>query len=213
MYDKLLNSNNIAIILGGLPGAGKSTIANAFVNKGFLYICKDVIRYELARRKYGDKPETLLDEYLMKFNRDVHPIIESMINSYFAKHLVISYIDDSKMSVQNQLYAKDYLHTIDFSNCKGIIFDATYFNSKQRKTEIQRINKRIPIYSIYINKTVDECYRGVEKRAATVVDTYNGKDVYGRYVPREVIEQMKKFESLPKKEEGFEEVFIIDNKF
>ena len=212
MYKKLLDMKNIAVMLGGLPGSGKSTIANKFINNNFLCICKDTIRYELARRKYGNKPETLLDEHLQKFNRDVHPIIESMIQSYFGKKADTTVIE-TKMSMQNQMYAIDYINSIDFSNFNGIVFDATYFNSKQRKAEILRIDKRLPMYCIYVNKTVDECYAGVEKRAATIVGMYNGKKVYGRHVPKEVIECMKKFESLPKISEGFEKVFIIENKF
>lgn len=200
-------------MLGGLPGSGKSTIAEKFIQRSFLSICKDTIRYELAKRQYGDMPESLLDEYLQKYGKCCYPIIADMIESFFKKEASTVKIDNSSMSAIRKEHARDYVNSLDYSNLNGIIFDATHFNYAQRKAPLEFLKGRLDTYCIYINKPIDECFKNVQKRAKTVMGHYQGKDVFGRFVPLEVLESMSKYTTLPKKSEGFKDVFIIKNNF
>ena len=203
----------IAIVLGGLPGSGKSTIASYLENNGFFIISKDAIRYELAKQKYGDKSESELDEHLHEFKKCIQPIIAIIVDLYFTHNLnnALNAITTLKNKNVHQ-YVEPYIHTVYSEivnhNYCGIVFDATHFNKQQRRLTIQKMNNRLPIYCIYLHTSVDQAYAGVKKRVATKV-VYNGIETDGRNVPKQVIEEMKKFESLPKIEEGFQDVLII----
>ena len=213
MFKNLFEKKNIAVVLGGLPGSGKSFIANQFASHGFLIICKDTIRYEMAKKIYGNKPESLFDEELQKMGKYVHPILKDMVESFFAKTNIFSNIDEKIKNKEHNAFAKEYVSSIDYNKYKSIVFDATHFNKPQRKAMIDNINGRMEIYCVYINKSLDESYEGVKRRVASIVEIYNNEEIHGRDVPSSVLEDMKKYESLPKKYEGFKEVYIIENKF
>lgn len=213
MFENLFDKSNITVMLGGLPGSGKTFIAKQFESHGFLIICKDTIRYEMARRIFGDKPESLFDDELMRMGRFVHPILKDMIESFIEKTPVFIHIDEKIKNEKHNEFAKSYIKSIDYNKYKSIVLDATHFNKSQRKPMIENIDGRMDIYCIYINKNVEDSYKGVQKRVASVVETYNGKEIHGRDVPRNVLEDMHKYESLPYKSEGFKEVYIIENVF
>ena len=213
MFEDLFKKSNIVVMLGGLPGSGKSFIAKQFENHGFLIICKDTIRYEMARRIFEDKPEPLLEDEMMKMGRFVHPVLKDIIESFIAKTPVFMHVDEKIKNPKHNEFAKEYIKSIDYNKYKSIVLDATHFNKSQRKPMIDNINGRMDIYCIYINKNIEESYAGVQKRVASIVDTYNGKEVHGRDVPKNILEDMHKYESLPYKSEGFKEVYIIENKF
>ena len=209
----LFNEKNIAVILGGLPGSGKSTLAEKFVSRQYLCICKDTIRYEFAKMKFGDKPESLLDEHLQKFSRYCHPVIADMTESYFNKSPVFHSVNFSKMDDEMKAFAKQYISKFDYSTFSGIVYDATYFTRQQRKIPLELIKGRLDAFSIFINKPISSCFKNVQKRSETIIGNYDNKPVYGRFVPFEVLENMNKATVLPKKSEGFKNVYIIANDF
>ena len=203
----------IAIVLGGLPGSGKSTIASYLEEKGFFIISKDTIRHALARQKYGDLPEAQLETYVNEFKKSLHPIIEIIVNLYFSHSLndavnAIQQLKNKNVQSYVEVYIRQLYVEIISHNYSGIVFDATHFNRRQRKLTLHELDKRLPVYCIYLHTSIEQAYEGVKKRVATKV-VYNGIEASGRNVPIAVIEEMKKFESLPKVEEGFKNVLII----
>ena len=218
MEQLLANDSPKVIILGGLPGAGKTTFRKQY-EKDYFIICKDDIRLWFAQQKYGNIPESLITD-LEKFSKNNKFVIPALIELYFNQ----SYIDiikDNFDLFMNLVLKKDYAKTKsnikdyvlsrfeDMTNKKGIIFDATHYAKCQRKEMLHLVNHRCPAYIIYFNVDVDTAKERNLKRASTIIDTIGGINIYGRNVPDNIIESFAKYEKLPSKKEGFKEVFIM----
>src|SRR5574344_806429 len=221
----------IAIILGGLPGSGKSTIANHLQDNGFFVLAKDNIRYELAKMDYGDKPESMLQEYLEGYYYAISFINNTTVSAYnkintLSKEQILADIKVTtdkfyKNSLTKDSNACNKEHIIaciekyvnmfyDGKAVKGIVFDATHFTVKQRRNELNLMKKNMPVYCVYIDVPAEVAYNGVQKRMNTVVGEYEGKKVYGRSVPKNIIESMEQKTVLPSVSEGFDKVFIFN---
>ena len=216
----------IAIIMGGLPGSGKSTLTSMFVNKGFQVVSKDAIRYDLAKIKYGYKPESLFNDILEEFSMYVGVISNCLITAYKCKlkeesydvaltaisnsiHSFYKNAKNADMNVEPYVLAK--VEAIYKSKImKGIVFDATHFTVKQRSRVIHTLNNALPVYAVFIDITADEAIERVKHRSSTVVSQFEGKPVVGRSVPSEVIRSMERLTVLPRKSEGFEDVIILN---
>lgn len=225
----------VGIVIGGLPGVGKSTLTDFFVSKGFLSISKDDIRYKLANSFYeGEKSESELESELENYSVFTHIIIECMVLGYnnhidkVSLNTVNNHIDkriDSYFVEYNKYHEapselvgfiknmiKDVIANIyNNSYARGIIFDATHFTKKQRHVEINYVNNHMPMYAIYLDDSAENAIQGIKKRSSTII-SYNGnKAVYGRFVPSEVVFEMQKNIVLPSINEGFVNAIIINH--
>ena len=196
------------IILGGLPASGKSTLAHQLADKlNFSIICKDSIRLYLAQFKYGKLPENILNDKLYKFSKYIIPIVEICTNFFFSTDNSINNLL-TIFPVSFQPIIANYILSLNLKHSSGIIYDATHFNKQQRKKIINLVNNRLPIYCLYFVRSLDEAKINCEWRANQQIQ-FNNQFYSNKSIPIKILEQMKKFESIPKIEEGFEKVYLL----
>ena len=88
---------------------------------------------------------------------------------------------------------------------RNVILDATHITPKVRKRSFDAINEYGVEYekvAVYINTSVEECARRVEKR---------NQDPNELFLPVEVVYSYGKNIIAPSEEEGFNEIIIIKN--
>lgn len=188
MLEKIKQINDIEgqkyIVLSGLPGAGKSTVCSEFNNIGnYTVICPDDIRLKYARKEFGEDIYESEVEDLMKYDKQVWM--------------------DVKFKVLKAL-----------KNGENIIFDSTALNPKRRKQILGYISKEIEDVvkiSLFLDTPVDVAIQQNINRSKTVIATRNGQDIFGRYVPITVIENMLCNTVLPSVKEDFDYIFIHHN--
>jgi predicted kinase len=179
----LLNTNEQRfVMIGGLQGAGKSTIVKEFEAVGYKVVCPDRLRVEFAQKVEGNenKLEGELVGILENFSRQAWAIAPTLIKKYLAEG-------------------------------HSVIFDATNSTIKRRKQVLQwaRDNKK-PLIAVYVECPLEIALERNLKRAETITGTnVKGEPVYGRYVPGHVIELKALSQVLPTKTEGFFETYIL----
>lgn len=215
-----------AILLGGLPASGKSTLTKEF--EGFFVISKDDVRHKLACIQHGYQPETLFDpNVLQSYSNSVHIILE-MVAYIYTEFLH----EDNTLQIMNDVNhrlghyfktAKVNITKLEAFNCicqysteifsnkypRGIVFEATFITPKQRASIINYINNKLPISCVFIDIPSDIAFEHTLNRSKKVIDIYKDTPVYGRFVPLEVIQGMERSTVLPSKAEGFDNVYII----
>lgn len=170
------------LMIGGLPGSGKSTIVKEFEAVGYKVVCPDRLRVELAQQVEGNenKLEGELVGVLENFSGEAWKIAPALIKQYL-------------------------------SEGHSVIFDATNSTVKRRKQILQwaKENKK-ELIAVYVECPLDIALDRNLKRASTVTGmNAKGEPVYGRYVPAQVIELKSLSQVLPTKSEGFSEVYIL----
>ncbi|MFW6008250.1 MAG: AAA family ATPase [archaeon] len=169
------------IIIGGIQGAGKSTLVEEFENKGYVVVCPDRIRVELAKRDHGeDKLEGELQEYLQSYSHKAFQLSEKRIKE-------------------------------NLSNGNSVIFDAVNSTPKRRRQALRYAEKFNCLkIGLYIECPLDIALERNLKRSQTIMG-YNkdNEPIYGRYVPSHIIKLKDKYQSLPTKHEGFDEINIL----
>jgi predicted kinase len=170
------------ITLGGLPGAGKSTIVTEFEKIGYIVVCPDRIRYRLAKAEKGneDKFESELSNELRRYD---------MLSWSLAEKNVKKYIGEGK----------------------SVIFDATFNTTKSRRQILSWSREvKFPLIAIYVECPLDEALnRNLIRSTTEIGKDKDGNIVCGRYVPEFVIKNKWITQSLPTIQEGFTEVNII----
>jgi len=220
----IFNDNNSkAVILCGLPGAGKSTLANTFHQQNFFVIGKDDIRYQFACRKYGYQPHTWFKpEQLHEFSKLTHITNELICYAYklYMKEYTTSDILEKSHTrffrgyhnKDNQDLIFDVVkhYILDFTQNnlnQGIVFDATYLTEKSRRSIVQNL-KNFHKYCIFFSMPLPMAYQRVQNRAHTIISTYQNKPVYGHFVPLEAMKRMEATIKLPTMQEGFDSIYI-----
>ncbi len=176
--------NQRYIIIGGIPGVGKSTVVNEFKNNGYMVVCPDAIRFELAKNDHGaDKLEGELTDYLQKYSREAFEIANNKVKKYLA-------------------------------NGKSVIFDATNTTSKRRINLLRLASKiDVEKIAIYLECPLDVALDRNIKRSQTIMGlNKNGDPVYGRYVPQQYIKLKHLTQCLPTIREGYDSIYILHDK-
>lgn len=152
-----------AIVAGGLPGAGKTTVLTKYASievSRYLIINPDVIKYEMAQR--GLVPE-IDDLTPMEATEFVHE--ES---SYLAKRLA------------NRAQADG----------RNIIWDVTMCNADKASMRIEslRASGYTAVDGIFVDLGIDECVSRVDSRHRAGHEQYRAGDgLGGRFIPEELI--------------------------
>ena len=217
----VIDSSEIKVlILGGIPGSGKSTLRNQL--NDYFIICKDDIRVFFSQQEFN---EIITTDKLEKYNPLMKVIIPTLIECFFNYQLIQSlHITDMKLleliiktssksnlskvpkKLLNSVYTYIMSRLNDIEGKKGICFDACHFMTSQRKEILKMINKRCKNYIIYLNTTIEQAKESNLKRSQ-IIDNNDGK-----FVPDEVIDKMKELEKLPSLKEGFNKVFLLERK-
>lgn len=185
MLDKVKHLINLDeqrfVMVGGLMGAGKSTIVSNFEEVGYEVVCPDRIRHSLAQREAGNegKFESELEDVLQKYSMLAFKIAEKKIKEHIAAG-------------------------------KSVIFDATNLNAKARKQVLGwGRDNNIAVIAVYVECPAELAVERNIRRSETIVGERDGEPIYGRYVPTYVIELKAKSQVLPTVREGFKEVYIL----
>lgn len=168
------------IILGGLPGSGKSTLSKEFEKVGYEVICPDTERLYFARKEHGwDKTENELQYEMYKHDKTAWE------------------------SAQNKVVD-------GLSKGKSVIFDAVLSTKKARKQVLSWLNKfNGKTVSIFLDVPLELAKSQNEHRKESNKQIIDGEIVFGRYVPEHVIENKYKTIAFPSKEEGLDEIIIL----
>lgn len=179
--EHLLNLNKQRfVILGGLQGAGKSTIAQEFEKAGYEIVCPDTERLYFARKEHGfDKTENELQFEMYKHDKEAWQS---------AQNKVVNGLKDRK----------------------SIVFDAVLSTKKARRQVLSWVEKfnghKVGLFldvPLQLAKDQNE-----HRRQSSVVEV-NGEQFFGRYVPEHVIENKFRTIAFPSKEEGLNEIIIL----
>lgn len=185
IMEKLKHLNNekgpILIVLGGIPGCGKSTFSEELHNLGYKIFSSDEIRFELAKKEECNKD---------KFEYE------------------IDNLEDYTKAAFNILFER--MET-SLSNGEKVVFDATNTTIKSRKRVLSLKSKyKIKIIAVYLECSLETALNNNLKRHSTVIGIKsNGESIYGRYVPDYYIKFKWETQALPTRQEGFDEVHIF----
>jgi predicted kinase len=170
------------VVMGGLMASGKSTIVSKFEEVGYIVVCPDKIRVEVAQHVAGESK--LEGEFTDK---------ELMANETKVWFIVA---DRVKRNLKDG---------------KSVIFDATQINIKARKQALQWSKEcKVKAYAVFIECPVEIALDRNLQRSKTLTGyDKDNQPVYGRYVPAHVIKQRALAQVLPTRQEGFEDVYII----
>lgn len=91
---------------------------------------------------------------------------------------------------------------------KSIIFDACYLSERARR-QMFAMTHKLPVYSIFLDCSVEFAKKRNYHRSTTIIASKNGKNIYGHSVPDCNIEEMAKAVKFPDVKEGFKEVAIV----
>lgn len=136
-YEHLLNLNKQRIVMiCGVPGSGKSTIANDFKDVGYLIFCPDTYRGIISKTKTGREHWT------------------------DAMHESDQYVS---AEAWNMAY-KEMQKAINNGN--SVVFDAMLQTQKSRRSFFGQLNKvKVPFYSIYVDVELETAKMRNAKRA------------------------------------------------
>jgi len=175
------------VLLGGLPGIGKSTYAKQFIDNGFKYVNPDSIRFELAKKIKGNeyKYESELEDILQQFSF----LAWKISHNQAVEHL---------------------------KNNHSVIFDATFLSVRDRVKTIEfakNIGQKTAI--CFLEAPVEVALERNKKRGNTIIAYRDNRPIYGRFVPEIFIKEKYKQIILPSYNEGFDAVkieHIVENK-
>lgn len=170
------------VILGGLMGAGKSTLAKEFENASYVIICPDTERFLLAKQEHG------------------HDKLEGELH-----HLFLNYDKDAWKNAKEKTIEA-------LKKGQSVLFDATMTYPKARKQVLDWLaGINVKKVAVYVDTPVEVAIERNEKRGKTLTGMKNGAKIYGRSVPKSAIIQKNRNQTLPMLEEGFDEVVYISN--
>lgn len=134
----LLNNNEQRIVLlGGLPGSGKSTLSKYFEEAGYVIICPDTFRGIVSKTIPGREAWT------------------------DAQHE-----GDQSVSGEAWKMAYDESHKALRAG-KSIVFDAMLHTAKARRgTKGELVRHKLPFYAIYMDVTLETAKKRNEERGA-----------------------------------------------
>lgn len=168
------------IILGGLQGGGKTTLAQEFIQAGYEIVSPDIERYELAKQEYGEeKRESQLQHVLENFGMSAWKRCETKVFDFLKEG-------------------------------KSVVFDATLTTPKaRRKIKAWSEKAKIDIKCVYIDVSKETAINRNDDRGRTIIEVKNDEPIFGRHVPDYVIEDKFTNQALPLQEEGFDEIIIL----
>lgn len=187
------------LFLIGIPGSGKTTYSQRYIDAGYKIHSSDAIREEISKNKKI--------KYLKENNISFDP---KTIKG-----------DPNDQSVSFIAFKEMYKRTaLDLLNGKNVIFDSCLTNKRSRKTAIKEIFKLLPenfdvdVIGIVFDKDLEKCKERNKKReseGSQVIDYDGTKRTVSRIVPEEVLDRMYKnlYENFPSTDEGFDSIEII----
>ena len=189
IIDNSIKSNFDLMLICGIPGSGKTTIAQEFSNNGYEIISIDDEKYRLALQN-----EQYKNMYLSEIGED--------LNNFSDKAFEICIDKCSLLLLQN----------------KKCVFDSNNTTIKKRSLFIKKIqekikNAKISIGCIYLDVSLNTAISQNEKRASMEIGISNitNEPVYDKYVSEKDIINKYNSQILPIKEyeSFFNEIYIL----
>lgn len=169
------------VVLGGIPGCGKSTFAEELNQMGYQVFSSDEIRFELAKKEEHNKDKFEFEiDNLEDYTKEAFELLYKRMEDVLLKG-------------------------------KKIVFDATNTTIKSRKRALVLKQKtKAKMIAIYLECSLDTALNNNLKRHSTVIGIKsNGEPIYGRYVPDYYIKFKWENQTLPTRNEGFDETYIF----
>lgn len=186
------------IMLVGVPGSGKSTYSQKFVEAGYKIHSSDEIREELSRKN--------------KINELKNKGIS------FDENDIVG--DPNDQSVSAQTFKKMFGRTVyDLKSGKNVIYDSCNTHFPSRKRTLKNLKEAlkdvdVTFSCIYFDISKEECIRRNKERqeqGSEIIDKFGNKRTVSRIVPVEVIERM--YDNLQKNppsiDDGFDKIEVI----
>lgn len=167
------------VLLGGIPGAGKSTLSKRFKEVGYEIVSPDEERLLLAQKEFVEFNERQDGEVLEKYSKQAWINAKIKFDKLISKKKSILF--DATLTTKKQ----------------------------RRQVKSWLDGKSLEAISIYLDVEVETAIERNLKRSSTTVDNGTTKPSFGRFVPTYVIEHKNRYQSLPSKEEGFKEIIVL----